>query len=931
MGKAYTIKLKQANLHQQSLILIFMKKQVFYLGNASLVWPTDAVAQIGCQKPMIEFQHKAGKTFAWFNPFLIRAYCLLMMFAMPFVMSRAQWTQHISGQGSLINKVSVAPDNNNVIWVEDQEGTSVSISTDGGETWVVRPFPENVYTNGLGTLAAVSATTAYTVVANMKDGSQSGVYKTIDGGLSWNRLTGAFSASSFPDIVYFWNKSEGVAIGDGDPSTNLEFEIYTTADEGNTWTQVQSIPPGDYDWSLNGGDILKVVNGTIYFGTGSGRIFKSADKGITWTAINTPSTNIQNMSFDFANQNDGMMIISESRSEDNYHVYTTSDGGQNWIEKVWGASYEYLQYVKYVPGTTNTYVSSNYQYGLSYTTDNGATWTRHPSFMNLGLGTMEFLSDGRLFVGGWGNVFVSGDDYFSVINPIITSVVSEATNEISIYFSEPMENVSATNLNNYEVHYYEFGTDYSLGRISATIDPVNPNKVILTLADDLPENKEIWVYTYNLQSADGRQILFPSDGSVATLSTWAPGFTGGTTGNLTWVMNSNNGTLTISGTGAMPDYDYSGHAPWYNYCSAINTVIVSEGVTSIGEYAFYDCGSLSSVTLPNSVTSIGNFAFEFCHSLTSVNIPTDVSNIGDYAFLNSGLTTITIPNSVTSIGSGAFYKCMSLAAIEVDNGNTAYSSEEGILYDKNKTTFIQCPAGKSGAVIIPASVTSVDESCFDGGSSITAINVDNNNTAYSSQDGILYNKDRSQLICCPEGYPTNSISIPNNVTTIGDYAFESCSNIASVTIPEGITNVGSYSFVNCTSLTKIVSKNPTSPAVGENVFYYVNKSTCVLEVPIGSKDDYQAVDQWKDFLIINESDFTDAVPEHAVNKLKIYSECNVLVIEGGSTGEKVQVYNPSGVLIYSEALKVDKTSIPIPGKGVYMVCTNGETVTVLVE
>ncbi|MDR0304161.1 MAG: leucine-rich repeat domain-containing protein, partial [Chitinispirillales bacterium] len=122
----------------------------------------------------------------------------------------------------------------------------------------------------------------------------------------------------------------------------------------------------------------------------------------------------------------------------------------------------------------------------------------------------------------------------------------------------------------------------------------------------------------------------------------------GKTGPLTWSIS--DGTLTISGGGAMPNYSIT--APWYFYKNSITKAVIGDSVTSIGSYAFYDCSGLTSVTIPSSVTSIGSYAFYDCSGLTSVTIPSSVTSIGSSAFSYcSGLTSVTIPSSVTSIGS----------------------------------------------------------------------------------------------------------------------------------------------------------------------------------------------------------------------------------------------------------------------------------------
>ena len=133
--------------------------------------------------------------------------------------------------------------------------------------------------------------------------------------------------------------------------------------------------------------------------------------------------------------------------------------------------------------------------------------------------------------------------------------------------------------------------------------------------------------------------------------------------NLTWTLDS-EGVLTISGSGGMHDYNSPSSPPWYRSRSMVKSAVIADGVTSIGEWAFFVCRSLTSVTIPDSVTRIGKGAFSECTSLTSVTIPDGVTSIGEETFCNCGsLTSVTIPNSVTSIGWYAFYNCMSLAYV----------------------------------------------------------------------------------------------------------------------------------------------------------------------------------------------------------------------------------------------------------------------------
>ena len=154
-----------------------------------------------------------------------------------------------------------------------------------------------------------------------------------------------------------------------------------------------------------------------------------------------------------------------------------------------------------------------------------------------------------------------------------------------------------------------------------------------------------------------------------------------------------------------------------------------------------------------------------------------MTSIGYGAFNGcSSLTSIELPAGVTSIGDDAFSGCSSLMEIMVDENNTEYASQDGVLYNKNKTKLICSPEGKTGNIVIPTSVTSIGDYAFRGCSSLKEIVVDEKNPAYTSQDGVLYNKDKTELICCPGG-KTGDLVIPTSVTKIGSSAFENGKNL----------------------------------------------------------------------------------------------------------------------------------------------------------
>ena len=281
-------------------------------------------------------------------------------------------------------------------------------------------------------------------------------------------------------------------------------------------------------------------------------------------------------------------------------------------------------------------------------------------------------------------------------------------------------------------------------------------------------------------------------------------------------------TLTISGTGVMTDYPDPFERPWDSYAGEIETVIIEDGVTSIGNYAFDYCEGLSSVAIPASVTSIGVGAFYDCLGLTSVTIPASVTSIGSDAFRScSSLTSVTIPASVTSIGVGVFANCSNLATMTVDAGNTKYDSRNScnaIIEKESNTLIIGCNGstipgdvtsigensfiGCDGltTITIPASVTSIGAGAFANCSNLATMTVEAGNTVYDSRNGCnaIIEKESNTLI-----FGCKNTKIPDDVTSIGDDAFQGCAGLTSVTIPVGVTSIGNYAFYDCYSLTTV--------------------------------------------------------------------------------------------------------------------------------
>jgi hypothetical protein len=408
---------------------------------------------------------------------------------------------------------------------------------------------------------------------------------------------------------------------------------------------------------------------------------------------------------------------------------------------------------------------------------------------------------------------------------------------------------------------------------------------------------------------------------------------GGQTGPLTWVLN--NGTLTISGEGAMPDYQIFNYAPWYEYRESICIVDIKNGVTSIGNDAFWYCKTMTSVTIPNSVERIGLGAFDFC----------------------SSLLLITIPNSVTTIDeSGAFAYCTSLASINVTPGNSNYVSEDGVLFDKNKTILICYPAGKTViSYIIPNSVTTIGHGSFAGCSCLTSvtihdkvtkigflafvmctkltlINIAPENSNYTSENGVLFDKNKTTLMCYPAGktetsyvisnsvnsievdaFASNwyliSVVIPNSVATIKEGTFEGCINMASVTIGENVTSIEKMAFAACVGLNLIINHNPVPVVINSNVFLGVNQSQCALKVPINSVSAYKEAAVWKEFnfdetgIETIKSDVAKIYPNPTTRELTI--------VNGELTIDNYSIYNVMGQMVMEGKLQNETTTINV--------------------
>ena len=256
----------------------------------------------------------------------------------------------------------------------------------------------------------------------------------------------------------------------------------------------------------------------------------------------------------------------------------------------------------------------------------------------------------------------------------------------------------------------------------------------------------------------------------------------------------------------------------FDSCTVLTNVIIGNNVTTIGDSMFYNCGALESVTIGNSVTNIGQAAFAYCASLTNVMIGDSVTSIGQAAFYACySLASVTLPDSVTNIARSYFSSCYSLTNITVAVNNPAYSSVNGVLFDKLKATLIEFPAGLRGAYVIPDTVTNIGDYAFAGEFDANDYGL----TGVTIPDSVVSIGNHAFFQTS-----LTTVTIPDSVTVIGELAFSGCFNLTSVTIGNGVTNIVDDTFSGCTSLTNVTIPSSVT-SIGNDAFYSCTSLTNV--------------------------------------------------------------------------------------------------------
>ncbi len=345
-------------------------------------------------------------------------------------------------------------------------------------------------------------------------------------------------------------------------------------------------------------------------------------------------------------------------------------------------------------------------------------------------------------------------------------------------------------------------------------------------------------------------------------------------------------------------------------CYSLTSVTLGERVKSIDVHAFSGCRKLQSVVLPNSLTYLGRGAFDDCQSLASVHIGSGLTNIEENTFYDCrALSAITIPANIMSIGNNVFVGCTDLAEVNIADRETELSLGYTQIGSRVTPFFVDCPLK---TVYIGGNITygtSADEgySPFYGNATLETVTITDKETEISE----------NEFYGCTA---LKNITMGDGVKSIGNGAFSGCASLESISFGNGMKTIGLEAFSGCTAVSSLVSHTDVPPTCAANALGDINKWGCMLHVPVGTKAQYAAADQWKDFFFV-EDDVTGIDGIVADNAdANINAENGNIIIE--NTKGNISVYTLSGAMIQNVHANGESVNINVPAKGMYIVKTS---------
>ncbi len=359
---------------------------------------------------------------------------------------------------------------------------------------------------------------------------------------------------------------------------------------------------------------------------------------------------------------------------------------------------------------------------------------------------------------------------------------------------------------------------------------------LMTLTFQIIDTAPAGSYAVTLGLKDGNATNFVDENSCAVRTEFVSGsisvaekdveIASGYSGALSWTL-TDDGILTFSGEGKMKNYEYKSEMPWYSYREQIKTVVLEEGVTSIGAYAFYGMPNLVYINIASTVTSIGDYAFKNAPKIDNVVLPEGLTSLGDSAFYAcTSLSSIEIPAALWTIKPYTFKNCTALAEVTFHEGNLMKISD-GAFYNTALTE-----------LKLPDCLSILDTFSFKNCAKLTSIELGSGLTEL--REAVFY-ATAIPTITVPDGITKigpyvfkncvklETVELPSTLTSVGEASFYACTKLASLELPDAVTKIGNYAFRKCEAL-RTVTFSESLQNIGESSFYGC-ESLYYLEIP----------------------------------------------------------------------------------------------------